>query len=413
MDEYLYDSQDSWEYGTGSTQPPKSRGGLVAALLIAVIFLTGIVTVLGILNIRLVKQLGVPLQLPGRDAGISFSDAETRPLAMDPSEPALAADTYGMDLHSVPAAPGPAAQGQLTLQQIYQQNIPSVVSISCHMSRGTSSGTGVVLTEDGYLVTNAHVVEGAFEISVLLTDGRQFAADMVGKDTVTDLAVLHIDADDLTPAVFGDSDQVQVGDSVVAIGDPLGVKLRGTMTDGIISAISRDLEVDGRVMTLLQTNAALNSGNSGGPLINLYGQVIGINTMKIGDYVSASGVEGLGFAIPSVTVKNIVEQLISQGYVSGRPLLGISGESLSPFYQHYYLLPAGLYVTAVETGSPADLAGILPRDILLTLDGESITSQEDLDRLLSERQVGDSVTLTLYRAGQQGRVELTLTEDKG
>ena len=413
MDEYLYDSQDSWEYGTGSTQPPKSRGGLVAALLIAVIFLTGIVTVLGILNIRLVKQLGTPLQLPGRDASISFSDAETRPLAMDSSEPVLAADPYGMDLHSVPAAPGPAAQGQLTLQQIYQQNIPSVVSITCHMPRGSSSGTGVVLTEDGYLVTNAHVVDGAFELSVLLSDGRQFAAEVVGKDTVTDLAVLHIDADDLTPAVFGDSDQVKVGDSVVAIGDPLGIKLRGTMTDGIISAISRDLEVDGRVMTLLQTNAALNSGNSGGPLINLYGQVIGINTMKIGDYVSAAGVEGLGFAIPSVTVKNIVEQLISQGYVSGRPWLGISGESLSPFYQHYYLLPAGLYVTAVEAGSPADLAGILPRDILLTLDGDPITSQEDLDRLLSERQVGDSVILTLYRAGQQGRVELTLTEDKG
>ncbi|MBQ3487253.1 MAG: PDZ domain-containing protein, partial [Clostridia bacterium] len=189
--------------------------------------------------------------------------------------------------------------------------------------------------------------------------------------------------------------------------------LRGTMTDGIISAISRDLEVDGRVMTLLQTNAALNSGNSGGPLINLYGQVIGINTMKIGDRVTSAGVEGLGFAIPSVTVKNIVDQLIGQGYVSGRPWLGISGESLSPFYQHYYLLPAGLYITSVESGSPADLAGILPRDILLALDGTPVTSQDDLERLLLDRQTGDTVVLTLYRAGQQGRVELTLAEDKG
>ena len=411
MDDYIYDSQDSWEYGTGSTQPPKSRGGLIAALLIAVIFLTGIVTVLGILNIRLVKQMGIPL--PTREAGISFSNAETRPLATDPSEPALAADAFGMDLHSVPAAPDPAAQGQLTLQQIYQQSIPSVVSITCQLSRGTSSGSGVVLTADGYLVTNAHVVDGAYEISVLLTDGRQFEAQLVGKDIITDLAVLHIEADDLTPAVFGDSDQTAVGDSVVAIGDPLGIQLRGTMTDGIISAISRDLEVDGRIMTLLQTNAALNSGNSGGPLINLYGQVIGINTMKIGDYVGASGAEGLGFAIPSATVKSIVDQLIGQGYVSGRPLLGISGESLSPFYQHYYLLPAGLYVTSVETGSPADLAGILPRDILLTLNGEPVGSQEELDRMLMDLQVGDTVTLTLYRAGQQGRVELTLTEDMG
>ena len=411
MDDYIYDSQDTWEYGTGSTQPPKSRGGLIAVLLIAVIFLTGIVTVLGILNVRLVKQLGLPM--PSRSPGISFSDAETRPLATDPAEELLTADAYGMDLQPVPASPEAVAQGPLTLQQIYQQNIPSVVSISCRLPGGTSAGTGVVLTADGFLVTNAHVIGDAQEIGVLLTDGRQFVAQVVGTDAVTDLAVLRIDAQDLIPAVFGDSDQAAVGDTVVAIGDPLGIRLRGTMTDGIISAISRDLEVDGRVMTLLQTNAALNSGNSGGPLINLYGQVIGINTMKIGSFVSAAGAEGLGFAIPSTTVKTIVDQLISQGYVSGRPLLGLSGESLSPFYQHYYLLPAGLYITAVETGSPADLAGILPRDILLTLDGIPVSSQDDLDRLLMDRQVGDSVTLTLYRAGQQGRVELTLTEDMG
>ena len=411
MDDYIYDSQDSWEYGTGSTQPPKSRGGLIAALLIAVIFLTGIVTVLGILNIRLVKKMGAPF--PVREPGISFSDAETRPLATDPTEAAMEADAFGMDLQSVPVPPEAPVQGQLTLQQIYQQNISSVVSISCHVSGGASSGTGVVLTAEGYLVTNAHVIEGAQDIQVLLTDGRQFLAQVVGRDTVTDLAVLRIDAEGLTPAVFGDSDQAVVGDTVVAIGDPLGVQLRGTMTDGIISAINRDLEVDGRVMTLLQTNAALNSGNSGGPLINLYGQVIGINTMKIGSFVSTAGAEGLGFAIPSTTVKTIVDQLIGQGYVSGRPLLGLSGESLSPFYQHYYLLPAGLYITAVEAGSPADLAGILPRDILLTLDGIPVSSQDDLDRLLMDRQVGDSVTLTLYRAGQQGRVELTLTEDMG
>lgn len=411
MDDYIYDSQDTWEYGTGSTQPPKSRGSLIAVLLIAVIFLTGIVTVLGILNVRLVKRLGLPL--PSRSPGISFSDAETRPLATDPAEELLTADAYGMDLQPVPASPEAVAQGPLTLQQIYQQSIPSVVSISCRLPGGTSAGTGVILTADGFLVTNAHVIGDAQEIQVLLTDGRQFMAQVVGTDAVTDLAVLRIDAQDLIPAVFGDSDQAAVGDTVVAIGDPLGIRLRGTMTDGIISAISRDLEVDGRVMTLLQTNAALNSGNSGGPLINLYGQVIGINTMKIGSFVSAAGAEGLGFAIPSTTVKAIVDQLIGQGYVSGRPLLGISGESLSPFYQHYYLLPAGLYITAVEADSPADLAGILPRDILLTLDGIPVSSQDDLDRLLMDRQVGQTVTLTLYRAGQQGRVELTLTEDMG
>ena len=271
----------------------------------------------------------------------------------------------------------------------------------------------MVLTRDGLLVTDAHVVEDAMEIQVLLSDGQQYEAQAVGLDAISDLAVLRIDAEDLTPAVFGNSDDAQVGDTVVAIGDPLGIELRGTMTDGIISAINRDVEVGGRVMSLLQTNAALNSGNSGGPLINRFGQVIGINTMKVGDYVSASGVEGLGFAIPSTTVKTIVDQLISQGYVSGRPTLGISGENLSLFYQNYYLLPSGLYITSVAPDSPAAQAGIEPGDILLTLDGVRIESQEALDRFLFAHQVGDTVTVTIYRAGQQGSADITLVEDVG
>ena len=232
----------------------------------------------------------------------------------------------------------------------------------------------------------------------------------MGVDSISDLAVLRIDAEDLIPAVFGNSDEAQVGDTVVAIGDPLGIELRGTMTDGIISAINRDVEVGGRVMSLLQTNAALNSGNSGGPLINCFGQVIGINTMKIGDYVSTSGVEGLGFAIPSATVKSIVDQLVSQGYVSGRPTLGLAGESLSVFYQHYYLLPSGLYINSVDPDGPAGQAGIEPGDILLSLDDQRIESQEDLDRFLFNHQVGDTVTVTIYRAGQQGSADITLAE---
>ena len=409
MDDYIYDPQDSWEYGTGRTEPPKSRGGLVAVLLILVIFLTGIVTVLGILNIRLVKQLGLPQA--GRELAISFTNEETQPEETQGQAAEPARSQFDMALQSAPQIQGELPQGELTLQQIYQQNIPSVVSISCALPGGRSSGTGVVLTRDGLLVTNAHVVEGAMEIQVLLSDGRLFEAQAVGLDGISDLAVLRIDAQDLTPAVFGNSDDAQVGDTVVAIGDPLGIELRGTMTDGIISAINRDVEVGGRVMSLLQTNAALNSGNSGGPLINRFGQVIGINTMKVGDYVSASGVEGLGFAIPSTTVKTIVDQLISQGYVSGRPTLGISGENLSLFYQNYYLLPSGLYITSVAPDSPAAQAGIEPGDILLTLDGVRIESQEALDRFLFAHQVGDTVTVTIYRAGQQGSADITLVED--
>ena len=411
MDDYIYDSQDSWEYGTGRTQPPKSRGGIVAALLIAVIFLTGIVTVLSILNIRLVKQLGMPHD--DRELTISFTDEETQPEETEPAMASAGSSDFQMDLQAAPAADQEQAPaGPLSFQEIYQRSISSVVSISCQLPNGMGgSGTGVVLTSDGFIVTNAHVVEGAGQIRVLLSDQRYLDAQLVGCDSLSDLAVLYVEAEDLIPAVFGDSDQTRVGDTVVAIGDPLGIELRGTMTDGIISAINRDVEVGGRVMSLLQTNAALNSGNSGGPLINSYGQVIGINTMKVGDYVSTAGVEGLGFAIPSTTVKTIVDQLISQGYVSGRPTLGLTGETLSLFYQHYYRLPTGLYLTEVEPDGPADRAGIQPGDILLTLDGTSITSADALDRFLYAHQVGDTVTVTVYRSGQQGTVDITLEED--
>jgi len=296
-------------------------------------------------------------------------------------------------------------EGGLGLQEIYAKNIPSVVSISCALPGGSSSGTGVVLTADGYLVTNAHVIEDAVSISVLLTDGRTLSAQLVGMDTVSDLAVLYVNANDLTPAEFGDSSQLKVGDAVAAIGDPLGVELRGTMTDGIISAINRDMNLNGRTVTLIQTNAALNSGNSGGPLINCYGQVIGINTMKIGAFSDSAGVEGLGFAIPSVTVKEIVDQLIRQGYVSGRPALPLDGEWVSLFNQQFRRLPAGLYITQ----APADSV-ISTRDILLQIDGVRVTSEDELNAALYQHQAGDTVTLTFYRSGSQYTTTITLTE---
>ena len=301
----------------------------------------------------------------------------------------------------------------MSLQDIYSKNIPSVVSISVSSRNGSSTGTGVVLTGDGYIVTNAHVIDGGTVISVQLTDDRTFPAELIGMDEVTDLAVLQIEATDLIPAEFGDSGILRVGDAVCAIGDPLGSEFRGTYTNGIVSAINRDMDVDGRTMTLIQTNAALNSGNSGGPLINCYGQVIGINTMKIGTFTDRAGVEGLGFAIPSTTVKEIVDQLIQQGYVSGRPTLGIQGETLSSFYQYYYRFPAGMLITHVDPGSYAHFYGIESGDILMGINDTTITSMEEMNALLWNYQVGDVVTVYIYRNGRQASVELTLTEDKG
>jgi len=304
-------------------------------------------------------------------------------------------------------------EGGLSLQEIYTQNIHSVVSISCTGYNSGSTGTGVILSTDGYIVTNAHVVDGAGSIDVQLTDNRILAATLIGSDEISDLAVLQIDANDLVPAQFGDSAQLRVGDTVAAIGDPLGVKYRGTYTDGIVSAINRDVDMDGRTMTLIQTNAALNSGNSGGPLINCYGQVIGINTMKIGAFADSAGVEGIGFAIPSVTVKDIVDQLITQGYVSGRPTLGIEGEALSSFYQHYYRLPAGLYITQVLPGSDAHAKGIQDGDMLLSVDDRRIATMDELKAVLFDREVGETVEAIIYRAGERYRVQLTLGEHKG
>lgn len=417
--EYEYDWDDQY-YGTGNTEPPKERHGPMALMLILVIFLFGIITVLGILNIRLFQELKVKKQ--ESELSISFATEATVPretidLHLPQAASAQEEDSLShssMQLQQTPLGrENIPVEGGLSLQEIYVQNIPSVVSISCTGYHNGSTGTGVILSSDGHIVTNAHVVDGAGSISVLLTDDRILPATLIGSDEISDLAVLQVEAEDLIPAQFGDSSQLRVGDTVAAIGDPLGVKYRGTYTDGIVSAINRDVDMDGRTMTLIQTNAALNSGNSGGPLINCYGQVIGINTMKIGAFTDSAGVEGIGFAIPSATVKDIVDQLIEQGYVSGRPSLGIEGEALSSFYQYYYRLPAGLYITQVTPGSDAEAKGIESGDMLLSIDGQRITTMDQLKSLLYDRNVGDTAEVIIYRGGERYQLDLTLGENKG
>ena len=411
-----YPDWDDSVYGNGPTEPPKNRGALVALMLILIIFLCGIVTMLSLMNIRLFRELNTDKR--EEELAISFTtepttEAVEKTAPTQPAAPAaVSAPNATMNLQAAPKGIDNIPEGGgMSLQDIYTLNIPSVVSITCQGSRSASSGTGVVLSVDGYIVTNAHVVENAHTYTVQLTDDRTFSARLVGCDDISDLAVLRIDCTDLTPAQFGDSSTLRVGDTVVAIGDPLGAAFRGTYTDGIVSAINRDVDMNGRTMTLIQTNAALNSGNSGGPLINCYGQVIGINTMKIGTFTDTAGVEGLGFAIPSTQVKEIVDQIISQGYVSGRPTLGISGETLSTFYQHYYRMPAGLYITEVDPGSDAARKGIQEGDMLLYLGDTRITGMEDLKTAVYDCQVGEVVEVIVYHKGQQYKLELTLSED--
>ena len=411
------DRPEPWEqsfYQTGRTRPPKSYGGLIAVLLVTVIFIGGIASALSLLNIRPFQQSAEPED--HNDSDLLFSQL-TEPDTSLPSETTLPNTTYSdisLQINQSPTSVDNIPQaGGLPLQEVYSKAIDSVVSITCRTDSGTSGGTGVILSADGYIVTNQHVIEDAESIQVLLSNDQTLSATLVGADPVSDLAVLHIQGTDLSPAEFGDSGALRVGDVVVAIGDPLGAELRGTMTDGIVSAINRDVETNGRVMTLIQTNAALNAGNSGGPLLNCYGQVIGINTMKIGDYMNDAGVEGLGFAIPSTTVKEVVDQLIRQGYVSGRPCTGFTGEALSSLDQMIYHLPQGIYITEVSAGSDAEAKGISPGDILLRLNDTAVTDLDTLNAVLYQHKAGDTVKAIIYRGGRQYSINLVLCEDKG
>ena len=410
------DPWDSGVYETGRTRPPKRRGGCCAAVLVLAIIIFGLITLLGFLKVQVFTQLLTTE--PGQDdIALEVSELPTNDARQtQTTEPGVHTGESTPHLEIITSPTGEASYAGdhcLPLQEIYERNIPSVVSVICQTRSGSSSGTGVVLSADGYIVTNAHVVENAVAISVLLTDGRQMYAQLVGADAVSDLAVLRIEAADLIPAEFGDSSVLRVGDSVAAIGDPLGVNLRGTLTDGIVSAINRDVSVGGRTMTLIQTNAAINSGNSGGPLINCYGQVIGINTLKIGDTASAAGVEGIGFAIPSSTVGQIVNELMAQGYVSGRPSLGLSGTALSGFYQSYFRLSSGYYIEEVASGSPAQAAGIQPGDVLVQVEGVNVSTGEDVAAALYGYSVGDTVTIVISRSSRYYQVDLELMEATG
>lgn len=298
---------------------------------------------------------------------------------------------------------------KLSIQDMYEKVNPSTVLVVADKGEQASIGTGVIMTEDGYIITNAHVISGGKDCWIALDTGYTYDAKLVGYSKERELAVLKaVDAADLPAASFGDSDLCRVGDTVYAIGNPLGVELRGTLTDGIISAINRDVQVDGRVMTLLQTTAALNNGNSGGPLINEYGQVVGINTLKMsgnGSEMEAT-VEGLGFAVPISDACFVVNDIIANGRFRGVPVLGVMViESTDNGGQ--------VSVYTVSEGGGAEEAGLLPGDVLLRADGQTLHSIHDLMAVRRTHLVGDTMTLTVLRDGQtfDADVPLYASED--
>ena len=304
-----------------------------------------------------------------------------------------------------------SAEGQpeLTLQELYAACSDTVVGIRA-TTNGMSGyywGTGIIMSEDGLILTNQHIIAGTDAAVVILPDGTEADALVVGEDTSMDIAVLKIEASGLHAAVFGDSAELTVGDSVVAIGNPLTDSLSGTMTNGIVSAIDRNVSSNGNTMTLIQTNAALNEGNSGGPLFNMYGQVVGITNMKMVNTYSEVTVEGIGFAIPSATAKAVSDQLIAGGaYV--RPGIGITVGAIDRQDAAYYDLPEGLYISAVSEHSDAAAKGVQVGDILTHVNGVAVRKTDDVLAIRDTLQVGDTMTLTIYRDGETFDVVIEL-----
>ncbi len=302
---------------------------------------------------------------------------------------------------------------------------PSVVGIKVEYSvnsffnqkgSATASGSGIIITEDGYILTNNHIVDTSSSSSFytvseatsvkvyLYGDSTAYDAKIIGTDSLTDLAVIKIDKTGLPAAELGDSDTVKVGSFAMAIGNPLG--LDNSVTLGTVSAVNREVtDTDGKKFVLIQTDAAINSGNSGGALVNSYGQVIGINTLKL----SGDGVEGIGFAIPINSTKDIYTQLINDGKVK-RPYLGIGCIDIDEQKSEYYNLPIGIYISEVEDFSAAQKAGLKPGDVIIAVDGTTVTTRDELDEIKYSHSIGDKITLKINREGKEMDIELTLAE---
>ena len=376
-------------------RPRRKRWKTVTLVLVCVVCAVGLVLGVGYIGIQVARSV-----LEDRTGGFYYEWDGLEDEDLGPTT--IASYPTGGDARVEPLETHGEA---LSPQEIYEKVNPSVVAVVAYLDYQMASGTGVIISEDGYIVTNYHVVEGGSACDVLLYSGLQYEAKLVGYDEENDMAVLKVEAEGLPAAEFGSSDMLTVGDKAYAIGNPLGLELRGTLTDGIISAINRDVDVDGTTMTLIQTNAALNSGNSGGPLINAYGQVVGINTIKmVASYADEAAVEGLGFAIPSSTVAHIVNSLIATGEVEPQPVLGITVMGM-------VTLPdgnTGVQVIEVTEGLGGDLAGVQAGDVIVSADGESVSTNSDVLRIRRRYTTGEEIPMVIYRDGEYLEVSVLL-----
>lgn len=374
-----------------SSKNKKNNGLRVFTIIMCAILCAGVISLAGYGTYALISDQRAP-----QTEEVPSAEAESQPGTQ-------------LTLNNKPDSTGSEAvnlsEGQLTITDRYNKVLPSTVGIVGYIQSQQSifggeqsQGSGIILSADGYIVTNAHVVSGATSIKVVLNDNSEYNATVVGSDEKTDLAVLKIDATGLTPAEFGNSDQMQIGEQVIAIGNPGGLELAGTLTVGYVSAVNRPITTTGgSTIDCIQTDAAINPGNSGGALVNSYGQVIGINSQKI----AATEYEGIGFAISINEAQPIINDLIEYGYVRGRVVMGITMQIIDPTFAAIYGYQPGIGVVSVEQNSPAAKAGLVAGDIITAINGESITSQETLTSILEGHKPGDVIELTVYRQAMQ------------
>ncbi len=311
----------------------------------------------------------------------------------------------------------PLSNTGMTPGQVYAQNVDSVVAISATVQtasiygvgQGTSTGSGFILSAEGYIVTNCHVVEGSSAVSVILRNGEEYTAEILGTDSSNDIAVLKINAENLPAVTLGSSSDLVIGDMVVAIGNPLGT-LTSTQTVGYVSGKDRDVTTDNTIINMIQTDAAINSGNSGGPLFNMKGEVVGITTAKYsGTTGSGASIEGIGFAIPIDDVLGIISDLSEKGYVTGA-YLGVTVTDTNAEYAAMFGLPVGAYIQGLEEGGAAQRAGLQVKDIIIQVETYEVEGITTLTRALRQFKAGDVVTVTLIRSGQRMELEVTLDE---
>ena len=428
-----YYRPESNEYVYGA-QPPKKKKNGGKAFLIAVVCLLSVFVIavasVSAYNFYTLHSSGSPFRNPFADS--SGRNPATEPPEIDDhrndddeeqyveegpeedddeddraeNETTASAPTAIRDFPTLEQLAAP--EDAMSIPDIYDKVSPSVVGVSCSVRGGTQTGTGFVISEDGYIVTNAHVIENYLSVMIVDGDLNEYEAEVIGADELTDIAVLKADLDgkDLIPVEFGISSELRIGELAIAIGNPLGFGLYGTMTTGIISGLDRTVTVEDNTMKLLQTSATINNGNSGGPLIDAYGRVIGITSAKVDTMYG----ENLGFAIPIDEALPIIESLIKYGYVPGRPSLGITGQDITELMSIYYRMPKGVYVFAITPDSGAEKAGIVAGDIIIGIEGESITTSDELNDVKNRYSVGDTVTLSIYRSGQNFDVDVVLGE---